>query len=115
MRFCNDETRLPVPFAVNPSCFRACTSECWNAWSSCPCPGAAAVPAVCVAAVAPVPVTAEVDCEPIACSNDCTSPLNKAVEAPTGNCPMLLLLLLVMGLLEALLEGACAPLLWPWP
>jgi hypothetical protein len=33
------------------------------------------------------------------------------VEAPTGNCPMLLLLLLVVELLEALLEGACAPLL----
>jgi hypothetical protein len=68
-----------------------------------------------VAAAAPAPVTADVDGEPIACSNDCTSPLNKAVEAPTGNCPMLLLLLLVMGLLEVLVVGACAPLLWPWP
>ena len=28
------------------------------------------------AAVAPAPVTADVACEPIACSNDCTSPLN---------------------------------------
>src|ERR1700733_578471 len=126
MRCCNDETMLPVPFEVNPSCLRACTSECWNACSSCPCPGVCvglAVPPATVdpadaawgAAVAPAPVTAEVDGEPIACSNDCTSPLNKAVEAPTGNCPMLLLLLLVVELLEVLLEGACAPLLWPWP
>jgi hypothetical protein len=41
-------------------------------------------------------------------------PLNKAVEAPTGNCPMLLLVLvLVVELLEVLLDVACAPLLWP--
>jgi len=126
---------LPVPFEVNPSCLSACTSECWNACSSCPCPGVAAVAAlvlaaapalaaalvaavpadaVCVAAVAPVAVTAEVEGEPIACSNDWTSPLNKAVEAPTGNCPMLLVPLLVvevLAALEVLLEDACAPLL----
>jgi hypothetical protein len=75
-------------------------------------PLVAAVPAdaACVAAVEPAPVTTEVDGEPIACSNDCTSPLNKAVEAPTGNCPMLLPLL-VVELLGALLDAACAPLL----
>jgi hypothetical protein len=132
MRLCNEETMLPVPLEVNPSCFKACTSECWNAWSSCCCPGVAAVPApwlvaplagavpvdaLDVAAVAPAPVTAAVDCEPIACSNDCTNPLNKAVEAPTGNCPMRLpALLLVAELLVAeLLVVGCAPLLWPWP
>jgi hypothetical protein len=44
-------------------------------------------------------------------------PLNKEVAAPTGNCPMLLLLLvlalLVVELLEVLVVVACAPRLWP--
>jgi hypothetical protein len=70
----------------------------------------------CVAAVAPTPVAVEAEVEPIACSNDCTSPLNRALEAPTGNCPMLLVPLLVVDVLEVLevlLDGACAPRRWP--
>jgi hypothetical protein len=42
-------------------------------------------------------------------------PLNKEAAAPTGNCPMLVLLLvpLVVELLDVLLDVACAPRLWP--
>jgi hypothetical protein len=39
-----------------------------------------------------------------------------ALDAPTGNCPMLLLVLLLeVELLEVLLDVVCEPLLWPWP